>query len=177
MPSEKLHLVELRFNGLFDLDGLYAAVVDWSKNYGYRWHEYTYKHKVPSPKGAEQELMWLITKNVTEYISHKVTIITHIWDMTEVTVDVGGKPRVLTNARMYIKMTPELTYDWQKRFDKGGKFGKKLGEWYAKIKSKEIESIYIDTLYYRVWNLHAVMKKYFDMQTKKYAYKGYLGES
>ena len=66
MPSEKLHLVELRFNGLFDLDGLYAAVVDWSKNYGYRWHEYTYKHKVPSPKGAEQELMWLITKNVLE---------------------------------------------------------------------------------------------------------------
>ena len=31
-------------------------------------------------------------------------------------------------------------------------------------------------IYYRMWNLQAIIKKYFDMQTKKYAYKGYLGE-
>ena len=40
--------VTLQFNGLFDFDGMYAAIIDWAKNYGYMWNEYDYKHKVPS---------------------------------------------------------------------------------------------------------------------------------
>ena len=52
----------LRYSGIFDFDGLYAAVIDWAKNYNFMWHEVDYKHKVPNPLGAEQEWKWLLTK-------------------------------------------------------------------------------------------------------------------
>ena len=161
---------------LFDFDGLYTATTDWAKNYGYMWHEKTYKHKVPSPKGAEQEMAWDMTKNVTEYISHLIMLTVHIWDMTEVKVDVNGKTKTLTNARIYIKIVGTLNYDWQGQF-KGSKFAEKLGRLYLKLMSKDVEGIYWDTFYYRLWNLHAILKKYFDMQTKKHVYKGYLGDN
>ncbi|MBS3126728.1 hypothetical protein J4228_01030 [Candidatus Woesearchaeota archaeon] len=176
MAKESLPQITLRYNGLFDFDGLYAAVVDWAKNYGYKWHEKDYKHKVPSPAGAEQELTWEITKNVTEYIAHRILFTVHIWDLTEVQVDVNGKTKSLSSARIYIIINGTLVYDWQQAFEKGSKFAQMLGQWYRKLKAKDVESVYIDTLYYRIWNLHALLKKYFDMQTQKYAYKGYLKE-
>ncbi len=177
MPSEGLPPITVRYNGLFDLDGLYAAATDWAKNFGYLWHEKIYKHKVPTKKGAEQELLWELTKNVTEYISHTITLTWHIWEMTEVTVETNGSQKKLTSARLYVKIGGHMTYDRQKMF-KGKPFYAKLGRWYRNVVlKKEIEGGYFDTFYYRVWNLHALFKKYFDMQTKKYAYKSYLGEN
>jgi hypothetical protein len=169
--------ITLRYNGLFDFDGLYAAVIDWAKNYGYMWHEQDYKHKVPSATGAEQEFKWFLTKNVTEYIRYDILFTIHSWDMLEVQVDVDGQKKDLTNARLYIWMEGTLHYDWQKKFSKGGWFGRKLGTVYNKVMMLDMEVKYFDPLYYRMWNLQAILKKYFDMQTKKYSYKGYLGES
>ena len=167
--------ITLRYNGLFDFDGLYAAVIDWAKNYGYRWHEKAYKHKVPSPKGAEHEIEWEITKEVTEYISYTISFAVHIWDLREVEVTIDGKKKNLSNARLYIVMNGKITPDWQKRFN-GGRFIQWMGEKYLKWIG-DVDAIYADQLYYRMWNLHALIKKYFDLQTKKFAYKGYLGEN
>jgi hypothetical protein len=176
MAKDPINTVLLRYTGLFDFDGLYAAITDWGKNYGYMWHEKMYKHKVPSPDGAEQEMTWIIDKNVTEFIKFDLLIDTHIWEMTEVEVEVNGKKKTLTKARMEIKIAGNVSYDWQGKF-KGSKFkGKMLGWWRNVFFKKNFEAIYHDQLTYRVWNLHALMKKYFDMQTKKYNYKGYLGE-
>ncbi|MEW5897283.1 MAG: hypothetical protein AB1668_06310 [Nanoarchaeota archaeon] len=175
MTEIPLREITLRYNGLFDLDGLYAAVVDWAKNYGYMWHETKYKHKVPSPAGAEQELTWLMTKNVTEYRREEIVFDLHIWDMLEVEVEANGRKKSLSNARIQILIKGKLGLDWQKRFT--GKFAEKLGRLYEKVIQKDIESVYYDQLYYRIWNLHAVVKKYFDMQAEKFAYKGYLKEN
>lgn len=177
MKEKELSLprVTLRYNGLFDFDGLYAAVVDWAKNYGYMWLETKYKHKVPSPAGAEQELIWEMTKNVTDYRREKIVFDIHIWDLLEVEVDSNGRKKSLSNARIHIVIDGKFEMDWQKRFT--GRFGEKLGELYRKIMQKEIETVYFDQLYYRMWNLHAVIKKYFDMQAEKFAYKGYLREN
>ncbi len=178
MPENpiKLNRITLRYTGLFDFDGLYTAVIDWAKLYGFKWHEKSYKHKVPSPKGAEQELDWVIEKKVTEYISNKIIFTIHTWDQQEVEVDTDGKKKTLTNARMYIVIEGELEFDWQRRFA-GSSFAKRLGDWYRNIVyKKELEAVYLDQLYYRIWGLHSILKKYFDMQTQKFAYKTYLGE-
>lgn len=178
MPTTPVYTKQtLRYNGLFDFDGLYAAVVDWAKTYGYMWHEKTYKHKIPSPKGAKQELDWILTKNITNYLSHRIEFTVTSWDTTEVEIDVGGKKRPLTNARIDMVMRGFLTYDWQELF-KGSGFIKKLGDWYRNIVfKKELEGIYNDQCHYRQLDLHAIIKKYFDLQAKKYAYKGYMGEN
>ncbi|MBI4152038.1 hypothetical protein HY496_03635 [Candidatus Woesearchaeota archaeon] len=176
MSTIPLPPITLRYNGLFDFDGMYAAVVDWAKNYGYLWLEKTYKHKVPSPSGAELEFEWEMTKNVTEYINYKIKITVHTWDTTEVEVDTNGKKNKLTNSRLYMILEGELETDWQKRFENKGKFAKALRGWIGKIKTPEVEGVYADQLYYRIWNLHAMLKKFFDLQSKKHVYKGYLGE-
>lgn len=170
----KIPRMTLRYNGLFDFDGMYAAVIDWAKHYGYMWQEKSYKHKVPSPTGAEQEFDWEMNIKVTDYIEYRIWFTIHMWDLTEVEVEVNGKKKSLSNARIYIVIDGFILYDWQDKFG-GNKFAKKLGEWYNKL-INPIEQQYFDQLYYRMWNLHAVLKKYFDMQSQKYVYKGYLGE-
>lgn len=176
MSSLPLPQITLRYEGPFDFDGMYAAIIDWAKNYGYLWLETVYKHKVPSPKGAELEFLWEMTKNVTEYISYKITFTVHTWDTTEVEITVDGKKKTLTNSRIHLLIEGKIETDWQKRFS-GNKFAQKLGGWYEKLMGKNIEAIYWDQLYYRIWNLHALLKKYFDLQSKKYQYKGYLKEN
>ena len=154
---------------------MYAALTDYAKNFGFIWHEAEYKHKVPSPKGAEQELKWVLTQKVNSYIKFEITFTVHIWDMMEVEVETNGKKRSLTNARIYIFIDGVVTFDWQGKFKGSGMsewFGKKYQEW---VFDKR-EGDYLDMLYYRIWDIHAMLKKYFDMQGKKHAYKGYLGE-
>ena len=176
MSKQSIPPITLRYNGLFDFDGMYAAIIDWAKNYGFKWHEKDYKHKVPSSAGAEQELTWMLEKNVTEYLKFDLIFTVHIWDLTEVKVETGGQPRNLSNARMYIVIKGFVTFNWQGIGDKNGKLTRWLGKKYFQLTMKN-KSEYIDQLYYRAWNLHALMKKYFDMQSKKYTYEGYLGEN
>lgn len=168
--------MNLRYSGIFDFDGLYAAIVDWAKNYGYMWHEVDYKHKIPSPAGAKQEWKMEMTKKITDFIQYKITLTPVIYDMKEMEIDVDGKKKCVTSGRMYIEIQGRLNYDWQRRF-RGSWWQKRLGKWYVNyIYNKELFN-YADQLHYRLLNLHAILKKYFDMQTQKYAYKGYLGEN
>ena len=177
MPPIPRPRIMLRYAGLFDFDTLYTAVIDWAKMYNYQWFELDYKHKVPTPYGAEQQWKWLIEKNVTEYINYKINLTVHIWDMQEVVVEIDGKKKSLTKGRINIWMDGTMEYDWQRRF-KGSAFAAKLGDWYRNIVyKKDTESLYFDQLYYRMWNLHNVMKKILEMQTSKYAYKDYLKEA
>ncbi len=166
----------VRYTGLFDFDALYAAIIDWAKNYGYLWHEIYYKHKVPTPLGAEQQFQWELTKKVTEYIHYKIRMTVHIWDMLEMDVETNGRKKSLTSGRMYIIIEGKLGLDWANQFG-GSRFAQKLGKWYAGfVYKKEIESVYWDQLHYRVINLQTMIKKYFDMQTKTHVFKHYLGE-
>lgn len=171
MGSVPLPPIILRYGGTFDLDGLYAAVTDWAKNYGYRWHEKSYKHKVPTPEGAEQELEWDLSKNVTEYINYFISFKIHIWDLKEVKIN----EKELSNARMQITMNGKIDYDWQKKFS-GSRFKEWLGKKYEWNLKGEVGMVHFDQLYYRMWNLHALIKKYFEMQTKKHMWKEYLKE-
>jgi len=176
MGKCKMPSYTVRYNGLFDFDGLYAAVISWAKNYGYMWHEKTYKHKVPDPAGAEMEWSWVLSKNVTEYIAYSIKMTVHSWSLRDVEVEMDGKKKMLTNARLEIQIEGSFSWDWQKRFAKGGRFGKWLGKAYEKLYAKEIESIWFDQLNYRMMDLQSLIKKFYNMQTKKYVYKGYLGE-
>ncbi|MBI4980301.1 hypothetical protein HZC30_01945 [Candidatus Woesearchaeota archaeon] len=173
--EEPLPRITLQYTGLFDFDGLFAAIIDWAKNYGFMWHEWEYKHKVPSPKGAETEHKWMLHKNISEYIRYEILVTVHVWDLLEVEVEVNGKKKSLSNARIYIWLDTKVLFDWQEKFKKGGMIGKGLGKLYNQWMDRDM-SVYLDQAYYRSWDLQAIIKTYFDMQSKKYAYKGYLGE-
>ena len=155
----------IRYRGLFDWDGLYQAMADWFKRYRFILHEETYKHKVPSPRGAEQELRWIATSDVTDYIRFKIVVDFHLWDMTEVEIVRDGKKKLLTNARIQITLKNTLITDWQNRFEKNSFTRMLRGLWDGYIERRMIESGYGDIIFYRTWDLHAYIKKYLDMQT------------
>ncbi len=174
MVKVPLPQITLRYNGVFDFDSLYAEVHEWAKRNGYMWHESSFKHKVPGAEGAEQEIAWLLNNNVTEFIKYDIMFTIHMWEVKDVAVE--GRKKPLMRARLYIIINSSIEHDWQKKFG-GSKFAQLLGKWYYKLPHMNpIETVYFDQLYYRVWNLHAQMKKYFDMQAKKFPYKDYLAE-
>ena len=58
----------IKFNGIFDMDGLYRLMHDWFVDRGYYLEEWRYKHKVPSPSGAEQTINWSAWRKVNAYV-------------------------------------------------------------------------------------------------------------
>ena len=167
----------IRYRGLFDYDGLYNVMVQWFKQRGFWFHERTYKHKVPTALGAEQEIEWTAEKEITDYYKFEYNVKWHLWEITEVEVVKEGVKKVLTNARLEIKLDGTLSIDWEKRFGTST-FWTFVRDWYHKyIIRKEIETIWYDTFYYRLQRLHKVIKDFLDMEAKGYAYQGYLGDN
>ena len=169
--------MRVRYNGLFDFDTLYAAIVDWGKNYGYKVYESSYKHKVPSPKGAEQQIEFEMVKTVNEFVIYKVKLKIHTWDTTQVSVDIGGRKKQLTNARVEVKINYSIHMDWQKKFSGGSTLTQLYSKMYFKIMAPTLEGVHFDGLHYRIVNFQAMIKKYFDLQTKSHPYQNYLDEN
>ena len=167
--------IYIRYSGLFDFDAVYSTMIEWCKNEGYLWQEDVYKHKVPTPAGAEQEWIWSAENNLTSYFQYKIQILGHSWDLREVEVVKNGKKKTLISGRIELKFVGTMVLDWQKKMDKNN-FTKFLGKMYYRINRREIEGNYGDGLWYHLFNLHAAVKKAFDMQTKAHEYKRYLGE-
>jgi len=167
----------IRYDGLFDCDGLYAAIIDWAKNYNFRWHEPTYKHKVPSKSGAEQEYKWVMDLKVTDYIFYEIELEVHVWDLKEIEVKDKGKTKTLSNAHLYINMSGKVVSNWQNKF-KGKKiFGQDMGGMYEKFVGVGKVEEHFDLLYYRMINLQALIKTFFNLEAKGHAYKDYLKEN
>lgn len=166
----------IRYHGLFDWEGLYYSIADWYKRYRFYLIEEMYKHKVPTPLGAEQELHWYGTVDLTEFVQFRVDTYFHLWEMTEVEVVRNGKKKLLTNARLEIIVKSTLILDWQKKFEKN-RFTRALRTlWLQYLYRREATTLWLDTLYYRSLGLVAHIKKYLDMQGQSHAYAGYLGE-
>ncbi|MBD3354922.1 hypothetical protein GF361_02975 [Candidatus Woesearchaeota archaeon] len=174
LPIEKHRI---RYKGLFDFDGLYNLIVQWMKARRYWFHETSYKHKVPLPTGAEQEISFIGTKDVTEFYEHHITIDFHIWDMTEVEMEVKGVKKTLTNARMEIIISGALNVDQQKRFDQSTLWQNVRDFFLKYIIRQDVETIWYDELRYRIYKLHNTIKEYLDMQAKGNEYKHYLGDN
>ena len=174
IPTRKF---TIRYKGLFDFDGLYNLMVQWMKSRRYWFHETKYKHKVPSPKGAEQEMTFEGNKKITDYMMYDLKVDIHIWEMTEVEVVHKGVKKNLTNGRMEIIFMGYLTTDFAKRWT-GNKLFELISHFYEQyIAKEEIESIYWDTIHYKTQHFVNVVKEFLDMEAKGYEYAGYMGDN
>lgn len=174
--SEEIVAGTIRFHGLFDWEGLYYSIADWYKRYRFYLIEEMYKHKVPTPMGAEQELHWYGTLDVTEFVQFRIDVDFHLWEMTEVEVVRNGKKKLLTNARLEIKIRGKYIFDYHNKFEKNKFTRVLLTLWLSYLYRREATTLWADTLYYRMLGLVAHIKKYLDLQGQHHAYAGYLGE-
>ena len=167
----------IRYKGLFDYDGLYNMMVRWIKARRYWFHEGVYKHKVPSPYGAEHEIRWTADKKVNDYIKYNMSVELHLWDINEVEIIKDGEQKTLTNARIEIIIKPILEIDYEKRMEKNKLWAAIADVYYKYFLKEDLESIYWDTIYYRAFRLHNLVKEFLDMEAKGYEYEGYLGDN
>ncbi len=155
----------LKYRGVFDMDGLYRAMVAWMEGQKYEFHEQYYKHKVPSPLGAEQEMGWFGKRKVNPYVRFWIYIHFHIWDMKDVEVVRDGKKKKMLSGRMQMEMDGYVELDWQNMFS-GNKFLVHLQDWMNKyVLFKKITGGWEDELYYRIHKLYYVVKDFLNMES------------
>ena len=161
----------IKFEGLFDIEGLYKFMRDWLSTRHFIFTESKYKHKLPSPLGAEIELEWSAWRKETEFVRYWIIINFHFWDMTEVEVIREGKKVKRNKARFEIVFGGDLEMDYQGRFEKTP-FLKTLEQFYYKFiftQNKEM-GMYWDELYYLVYRLQTEVKKFLGMEASESAY-------
>ena len=174
MPKYNLPVRVINFSGIFDLDKLYQGIYDWMINEGYNFEERQYKHKVPSPAGAEQHMKSWGWRNVTEYIKYVVNTYTLIRDMKDIEVIKDGKKTTLTKGMIRIEIGGYVETDWQGKYEatpfllRIRKFMEKyiLGNRDGGI----ITTVYADELDYKMIKLQTVIKDILDMETKANAF-------
>ena len=161
LPTTRIKIV-----GIFDLDKVMRGMQKWIVDQGYEFQENQFKHKVPSPAGAEWEVRWKSWRKVTGYTKFWINIFFHIWDMKEVEVIKDGKKQKLTKARMLIEFYGEVELDYDNKME-GSVLKEALREFYHKfVIKRQIDGGWEDELYYRIYKLHRWVKEWLDFETK-----------
>ncbi|MFH0978094.1 MAG: hypothetical protein V1837_02210 [Candidatus Woesearchaeota archaeon] len=162
----------LKFKGICDIEGLFKTIYDWMIHQDYEVHETKYKHKVPDPRGAEDEITLKGWRRVNAYVKYWLEVDFHIWDMRTVDVVRNGIKKKLVTLRMKITFTSTVELDYSGRFG-GSRFLQSLQDFYNKyIIRANIQNIWEDELYYRTLKLHRIIKEFLDMETKTNASEG-----
>ena len=167
IPTKKMIL---RYSGIFDLDKLYKSVYEWMINEGYYFEETKYKHKVPSPAGAEQHIKFRGWRRNNEYVKYWIELYFILYNMKDIQVVKEGKKTKLQKAMLLIEIVGKIELDYNKKYH-GSKFLLALRDWMdTYILGKPLEgmigSIWWDELYYKTIKLQTLIKDVLDMQTK-----------
>ena len=164
------YIPTIKYEGIFDFSELMKTMRSWIVNQGYEFHERSVKHKVPSPIGAEQEFVWWGWRKVNAYIKYHVDMFIKFWDLHDVEVVREGKKQKLQGAKIQIEISGRCELDWTNRFA-GSKFLQFMHDFYLNyIIRKDIDTIYTDQLYYRLYKLQQTVKQFLDMEAKESAY-------
>lgn len=172
--SDKIQIpLTLKYDGIFDLDNFYKMVQQWIVDQGFYFEEGTFKHKVPSPAGAEQDYDLSGWQNISEYVRFTIRVYIKTYNLKDLEVIKDGKKRKLSKTKMKVRIAGEVVLDYNNRFEKN-KFLLGLRSFYHKYILKEDEGVigglWWDKLYYMLFKLHSEMKEYLDMESKGNAY-------
>lgn len=164
------HVANLKLSGIFDFDGLYQIMHEWFVDQKYYFEETLYKHKVPSPAGAEEHIRWKGWRKITEYVMFTIEVTIILYDMKEIEVIKNGQKKKLTKARLTIDYSGYVDADYGNRFSKTP-FLKKMAEFFNDyVMKKRIDTLYTDQLYYMILKLYTIAKEYLEFETKSNSY-------
>ncbi len=173
MPQYESPHYKIKKTGMFDLDGLYRLMHRWFVDRNYYFEEPTYKHKVPSPAGSEEEFEWSGWRKMNDYVKYWVYAYMHFYEMREVEVIKDGKKKKLIKCRIYIEVWGATETDWQKRWE-GSKFlenaRKFMEEYFFFSRDKVGSSVWTDRMMYIVMKLHHEIKEFLEMESVSEAY-------
>lgn len=170
--ARRMPVAILKYRGIFDYDGLLRLIYDWMIHQDYEAHESKYKHKVPDPRGAEQEITLRGWRRVNGYVKFHIEVDIHAYDIKDVDIVKDGMKKSLVQGRIRLMFTGRVELDYTNRFS-GSMLMQSLQDFYHKfVIRQEIQNYWEDELYYRIYKLHGKVKEFMDMETKTNASEG-----
>ena len=168
--------VYIRKKGVWDMQDLYEAMADFFRQRKYRLHERVYKHKRPSPFGAERQYTWEAEKEETDFLKFSYEIYIHTYDAHDVeVVDKQNKKRTFTKGRIWIQLKAAIESDWDKRFT-GSSLYEELKKFLYKYVIKDnIVMGYETKLKYEMYELHAMIKNRLKMESDEFEFQHFSG--
>ncbi len=161
--------LDLRYKGIYDLDGIYKLMRQWLDERRYDFMEKIYKDKVGSPFGNEVEHEMIPELKVNDFIKFHITIVTKFYDYKEFEAVIDGEKKKVSDGRFFIKISASIEFDYQNKFKTD--FEKKLLKFLIKtLLVRYYEFKYYDKLAYDVYDLHAKLKKFIKMESEYNAY-------
>jgi len=162
---------KIKYEGVFDMDGLYRFMREWLEYRRFRFLEKSYKSKVPTPLGSEVELSWDAWRKESEFMRYWVTVYFHFWDLEEVEVIREGRKVKMHKARFEIVFGGKLELDYQGRWDRTPLL-KKLRDFYFKFVFTPLKEMgqYWDELHYYIYRFQSATKKFLGMHTSGNAF-------
>ena len=160
----------IKYKGLYDLDGLYRFMANWMRQKRFEVFETLYKSKPP-----ELEFRMYGERKVSGFVMNIVKVHYHSWGEYDLDVVANGKKKKMTNARMIITISGEIRAPFEDIFERprwtSSAIERRLlslfRKWFMK---RELESVYWDSLYYEIYKFHTAIKEYLKMTAEGNAY-------
>ncbi|MFA6073221.1 MAG: hypothetical protein WC758_03850 [Candidatus Woesearchaeota archaeon] len=161
--------IEIRYKGIYDLEGIYKTIRGWLDSNRYDYMEKIHKDKQTNPWGNEVEWEMVPCRKVDGFIMFYIYIRTKFYDVKEFSSVVHGHKRNVTDGRFWIEITGVVEYDYGGNFS--SEFGKKLLNLIIKkIFKKYFRIYYHERLKADIYKLHNEIKEFMKLETAYNAY-------
>src|SRR3989338_1579442 len=166
----------IRYIGVWDMQDLYEAMVDWFRKKKYDFHEKIYKHKHPSPHGVERQYIWEAERKETEYLLIRYKVYMHTYDAHDVEVVMrDGSRRAFTKGKLWVELQVEGQFDFEKRWERNS-FYNHLRDFYNKyvIRKRWMQG-YSPKHRIELFELQALVKERLKMESEGYEHRHMAG--
>jgi len=99
----------IRFRGVWDMQDLYEFMINYFRERKYKFHERVYKHKHPSPFGAERQLVWRAERQMNDVYTFILDVYLHTYDAHDVQVkQKNGEIKTFTKGRLWVEFNGQI---------------------------------------------------------------------
>jgi hypothetical protein len=158
----------VRYEGVFDHEGLYKLMFKWFKDRDYDFIEKAYKRGT-ADFGRKEEFEWIGKLKYNDYIQFQIDVQVIFFSMQKAEVMKNGKKVKMNKGRIEMKFKGQMNTDYQKKFV-GTKFLRKLNEFYERIVYYNKIGDIADVLYYQIFRLQTEVREHLNMSSKGNAY-------
>jgi hypothetical protein len=163
--------LEIRYNGIYDLDGLYRMIREWLYARRYDYMEGINKDKTAGPFGNEVEWEMYPEIKIDEFIKYKIEIKTKFYDVKEFEAVIDGQKKKVNNGKFWIKINGKVEFDYRDKFEKKPLHRHMREFLIKKLFKRYYEIRHVDHLTHEIFRLHAEIKKFLKMEASFNAYQ------
>lgn len=161
----------IKFEGVFDWNATYHAIVSWFKSRRFDYFETKNVWK-NATYGYELEYGCNGVREETDYVRYSIKLALHGYHMENIEViEKGEKKQVVKTGYVEIKITPTADLDWTRKWE-GSDFKKKARTFVHEHLIKRKVDEWKDKIYYEAYQLQTKIKEVMNLEHKYSAYDG-----